>query len=199
MTAIVVPAPLVRVDDEYDADYASDRGSRFGGYLRQRARMFAEDGEDLSAVAFAALAWQVASTPVMCPGYVRRRGDLEAIRAWHADEPGTLLVDVEVRLRIPGLLDGPATGWASWSRHLPGEGGYDAFLEPDDIKPAVLVTAHVRVPIPAGELLEPKITRLGAVDVHEAKTAVSIVCRWVNETAGPVVEHLRAARLGSAR
>jgi hypothetical protein len=186
-----VNAPLVHLDDQYDADYASDGASRFGAYLRQRARLFADDGAELSTVTFAALAWQVANAPVMCPGYVRRRGDIEAVRCWHADEPGRLLVDVEVRVRLAGLLDGPAAGWASWVRGQDWEGGYAAFLEPGDTEPAVLATTHLRVPIAAGELLEPKVTRLGAVDVGEAKAAVSIVCRLVNATAGPVVDHLR--------
>ncbi len=62
------------VDRGYDRDSASDGGSRYGAYVRERLGWFTDAGcweWDDSAPRFAAVVWRIATGPVMVPGYVR--------------------------------------------------------------------------------------------------------------------------------
>jgi hypothetical protein len=47
------------VDDTYDRDMSSDGRSRFGAYLRQKAGMFADEGDGTDNVRFALAAWRI--------------------------------------------------------------------------------------------------------------------------------------------
>jgi len=192
---------VVWVDEGYDRELASDGVSRYGGYLRSRAHLFADEDAPLDPVGFAVLAWQIASGPVMSPGYVRRRPDIEAVTCRHVEEPGLLVADVEVRLSWPAGLNrgGPLAGWRSW---VMGDGWGDEpprYVEPGDDRPALLVTAHLWLPIPEPSLPAPRHIPAGDVDVATAKRAVEVVCRHVNAAAGPVVAVVRESSPGGQR
>ncbi|WP_030255963.1 MULTISPECIES: hypothetical protein [Streptomyces] len=70
---------LVIVDDTADRESASDGRSRYGAYIAQHAADFRDDGELLRPVDFAVAAWRTATSPVMAPGYVAVRPDLDRI------------------------------------------------------------------------------------------------------------------------
>ncbi|MEU0521959.1 hypothetical protein [Streptosporangium sp. NPDC006007] len=59
-----------RIDHDTDSDRASDGISRYSAYVRQNAGKFSWAFEERDAVEFAAVAFEIASSPIMSPGYV---------------------------------------------------------------------------------------------------------------------------------
>lgn len=189
--------PVVTVDESYDRGYASDGISRFGAYVRQRAHLFVDDWEPLSPVTFACTVWSIATGPVMAPGYVRVRQEM-TVRCTHGEEPGVLIAEVGVRLPWPSGIRGEMRGWYFGQLSQPWDDGEPMLVDPPDDRPTLLIGASVRVPI--AEKLLPTPSRFAALDVGVAKRAVAVVCRRVNEQAGPVVELLRTnAAIGAHR
>jgi len=181
---------LVTVDEAYDRENASDGVSRYGAYLRSRAHLFDDGDAPLGTVAFTVLAWQIATGPVMSPGYVRVRTDIHNVSCRHSEEPGVLVADLEVRLRWPAGLyrSAPLAGWRTWEQPYRWEDEPPCYVDPVDDKPALLLTAHLWLPIPEAALATPRRhTAPGKVDVSDAKRAVRAICRHVNAAAGPVV------------
>jgi hypothetical protein len=189
-------SPIVSVDEDYDRDYAADGISRFGGYVRQRAHLFVDDWEPLSPVTFAVTVWTVANGPVMSPGYVRIRESIGGVSCRHGDEPGLLLAEVDIRLPWPAAMHGAEClgGWGSWSGA--GSAVDDESGQPDERRPALLVSARLRIPIP--EALLPVPSRFAGLDVSVAKRAVAVICEQVNAHAGPAVASLRSYHLSGA-
>lgn len=181
---------ILWTDDKYDRQYASDGVSRFGAYVQQRAHMFASDLDSLTPVDFASTVWAIACSPVMSPGYVCTRRDVWAVTCFSGEEGRVLIADVEVRLPWPAGLrgTGPAIGWTSWAR---SKGTWDdppLFIEPEDQAHALLVNAHLRVPIEMDHLPAP--CKPGALDVMVAKRAVAVVAGQVNAHVGPLLAEL---------
>jgi hypothetical protein len=189
------PTTLAAVDDAYDRDRASDGRSRFGIYLRQHAEQLRDCYEPLSAAEFAAAVWNIATEPVMSPGYVRLRPDIHAISpVWSEDGDAALLFDVHVRMphtalpavrEVPGRWDGwkagrsldePGPYWPQWEPFLPG----NALLTTTVVR--LLVDDRWALPAPTGR---------DAALVGDAQASVRAVATTVNELAGPVVAALR--------
>jgi hypothetical protein len=190
-------ARLAWVDDADDRQRSDDWvSSRYGAYLRERAGQFVEGGEGGEPVSiewFAALAWKIAQSPVMVPGYLQVRPDLGRVdlrRAEDDEEPGLLVAEVAVPVGWPaGLRERLGRDWQSWST----EWDWDQelllrFLPRDERKPAVLLAAGVQVPILASAV---PARRRRELDTEDAKRVVRAVCRRVNEVAGPAVAALR--------
>jgi hypothetical protein len=188
---------LLSTNDTDDRERASDGVSRYGAYLSQRADQFGSWGEPLDVVSYTVLAWEIASGPVMAPGYVEARADLGAVTCRRSEEQhGVLVADVEVPIGWPaGLRQKLPGGFQSWDRERSwsGAGDPDRWYYPRrDDKPALLITAHVWVPIPVSDLPAPQHhSAPGEVVVDDAKRAVRAVCRHVNAVAGPVVAAVR--------
>jgi hypothetical protein len=186
--------PRVNVDEIYDRENSSNRVSRYGVYLRQRAHWFEPDElKPMSPTAFAVQAWRIACSPVMSPGYVRLGPDVSDVTCRHADEPGLMVADIEVRLPWPHALQCAELtgGWKGWARSRDYD-GRRPHLDPDDDRAALLFTVELRVPIRESDL--PPAPSVGAqVDVADAKRSVAAVCRMVNDTAGPLVSALLAS------
>ncbi|MDT3395762.1 hypothetical protein RKE29_03710 [Streptomyces sp. B1866] len=196
------PDTLVRIDAQYDRARASDGHSRFGVYLAQRPALFHEPGEPDTPLAnaeeFAAAVWQVACAPVMSPGYVRVRPDLTAVRIEHREDGEGLLAVVDVPLPHTALRAHLPYRWRDWqpARDLDDDAdGYAGSWLPGDDRPAVLVTAQVRVPL-VGPWPVPAAPRGLGLTVS-AMDAVDLLAEQVNQAAGPMVTAL-IARPGGA-
>ncbi|MGQ0631953.1 MAG: hypothetical protein ACT4P1_13020 [Sporichthyaceae bacterium] len=181
---------LVVIDDAYDREHAADGVSRFGSYVRQRAHLFIEDWDPLSPPAFAAAVWSIATSPVMTPPYARISPRLWRIDCWHGDEPGLLVVNVEVRLPWPLEYRDDTTldGWTDWAPAQCWGNGTTQLLDPIEDRAAALFSAVLRVPI--REDLLPVPCQIGTLDVSVAKCAIATIADQVNAIAAPVVAQI---------
>ncbi|MFD8695365.1 hypothetical protein [Kitasatospora purpeofusca] len=153
---------LAVIDDIADREKASDGRSRYAAYLTKHADDFHEGGEPLTPVDFAALAWSVATFPVMWPGYVDVRP---------AGRPRPL--DWE---RDP------------WGRH---DDPWPVLVGPERADgPAVLVAATILLPVPEHILLRPTSARPGRTLTHEAKSVVAAIAAYANTHLSPLVDDL---------
>lgn len=185
--------PLVVIDEVYDGAHASDGFSRFGAYLRQRAHLFADGWDPMSPATFAATVWGIATSPVMTPPYARVSPDVWDVDCRHSDEPGVLIVEVDVRIPWPvELRDETALrGWGDWIHVRSRTEERVQLLDPVDDRRAALFGAKLRLPI--GEEFLPWPCQFGTVDVALAKNAVGVIADHVNSVVGPVVAELRAS------
>ncbi|MFJ4091211.1 hypothetical protein ACIPYS_06465 [Kitasatospora sp. NPDC089913] len=181
---------LALVDDIRDRERASDGHSRYGAYLAQHAHRFTDDGAPLSDVEFAAAAWQVATAPVMAPGYVRIRPDLLDL-APVLDPDGALHLRARVALRHHHLAQRPA-GLADWQRNpWHDHEQWPVLGSPDATdRPALLITAEVCVPIPGHDLPRPTATRPGRTLTYEAQMATNNLVAYANFRLAPLVAEL---------
>ncbi|WP_435238222.1 hypothetical protein [Streptomyces sp. YPW6] len=186
------PTTLVGIDDAYDRARASDGHSRLGAYLADRPGRFHEYGEPdtpLTAAEFAAAVWEVATSPVMSPGYVHTRPDLGAVRLAFAEDGSGLVARVTVTLPHSALRTRLPYAWRDWGPDrygLADEGPYRQLVAPGDDRPAVLVTAEVSAPLAGCSLHTPTATRSHGL-VADAKQALRLLVAHVNAHAGPMV------------
>jgi hypothetical protein len=96
------------VDEDWDRTNASDRVSRYGAYLRGHTELFdpwheAPDGITQDPGEFAIAALQVATSPIMSPGYVRWHPRVLDHKLSHGEnpEPGRLVL--KVTLVLPAI------------------------------------------------------------------------------------------------
>ncbi|MFF7454772.1 hypothetical protein [Kitasatospora sp. NPDC008115] len=190
---------LAIVDDIRDREQATDGHSRYGAYIGQHADDFHDDGQPLRPVNFAAVAWSVATSPVMSPGYVDVRPDVQPLTI-HLDYDGRPVLSAKVGLRRQDLAHRPNSQLRAldWER--------DPWSHPDDKwpvlvgpeitdRPAVLLAATVLVPVPDSILLQPTAARPGRTLTHEAKQVVAALAAHANRVLAPLVDDL----LGGAR
>jgi hypothetical protein len=169
-------------DEIYDRDYASDGVSRYGAYLYSRAHLFADlddDGPTSDAPTFAAVAFDIASSPVMAPGYVCHHSRVRHV-SWCWDEDHRLAFEVQVVAPLPALIEKATSGrWAGWKRDRSWSG--DTWWEPfDNDRPGAFTVVTVRVPLPVDLLPAPYYTARGVPDLSTAKLAVTAVCGQLN-------------------
>lgn len=191
---------LVRVNDDYDRENASDGVSRYGAYLRQRPDEFRDGWSDEAkpigtAAEFAVHAWRVATAPVMVPGYVQVRPDLNGITLHLDDDDGSLYADIRVPLRHHHIGGGPKRfpyAWQDWESDTDYSGAeYRGLLEPRAMrKPSVLASAVVRVPGREWPHLVTPTAHEGPTLLAEAKEAVFTLAQHINDDAGPIVARL---------
>ncbi|MER6361345.1 hypothetical protein [Kitasatospora sp. NPDC001527] len=185
---------LAIVDDIRDREQASDGHSRYSAYIAKHADDFHQDGQPLTPVDFAAVAWSVATYPVMSPGYVDVRPDVYPLTV-HRDHNGRAGFCAKVGLRHGDLARRPDSRLRvrDWER--------DAWSRPDDPwpvlvgpertdRPAVLLAATLLVPIPDDILLRPTAARPGRTLTHEAKQVVTALAAHANEHLVPLVDDL---------
>jgi hypothetical protein len=177
-------------DDDYDRDHASNGRSRYGSYLASRAHQFHEDGDPITdPVEFALLAFTIASSPVMAPGYVCQHPRVLDVAWPHDDEDRTA---AEVRLVAP-LPEPIATvirrdrrTWAGW--HRPWRG--DQWFEPyDNDRPGAYTTVTIRIPLNPNTLPAPVYQR-GVPDLATAQRAVRAVCAQLNTALADILAAL---------
>lgn len=191
---------LVAVDDDYDRENADFRGgSRYAAYLKKNQQRIAASqwDDEMDPVRFAVDVWNIATGPIMSPGYVRVRPDLSSVRIYRDDWDGHLYVEIALPLpqhRLGGLR--LPYEWRDWqpTRFQPGVPDEFARLgEPETqggVCKAVLTTTTVRIPGPDWDLVTPTSLE-GATMYEEARRSVALVCEHINREAAAVVAALR--------
>jgi hypothetical protein len=178
------------VDEEWDLVNASDRVSRYGAYLRSHTELFdpwheAPNGITQDPGEFAIAALQVATGPIMSPGYVRWHPRVLDHKLSHGEnpEPGRLVCQVTLATS-PSLWLGSA--WWSWTTYMGRE-----WSEPEDAKHAALARLELRWPVPVATLPRPRPpARPGYPNLADAKASVRALVEVINLTAGPVLAKL---------
>jgi hypothetical protein len=180
------------IDRDHDRASASDGVSRYGAYLADHAGRFdpwgeAPDGVTLDPVEFAIAAFNVATGPIMSPGYVRWHGRVQDHGATRSEDDGHLVVSVTLAVPSPVRLP---WDWRGWERDF-----HDRYLEPDDRRPVGLARLELRWPVGTDQLPTPaRPRRAGVPNLGDAARAVQAVVAAVNATVGPVLADLEAPR-----
>nr|BFD92245.1 hypothetical protein KitaXyl93_36050 [Kitasatospora sp. Xyl93] len=188
---------LAAVDDDYDRGHASDGHSRFGVYLDRYAGLPGDDEPLYTGAEFAVVAWGIATTPVMSPGYVHLRPDLLAVTAHLAeDDPSGLVLRVTAPVPHHALAARPGPGrWLDWERDCYDRGPWSPTVEPiPGRRPVMLLSTYLCLPVPADTLVVPTTNRPGSELTRQAKAAVAVIAEHVNRLGGPAL----AALLGDA-
>jgi hypothetical protein len=178
------------VDEDWDLVNASDGVSRYGAYLRGHTELFnpwreAPAGITQDPGEFAIAALQVATGPIMSPGYVRWHARVLDYKLDHGldPEPGRLVCTVTLATFLPMWLGSP---WWSWTTYMGRE-----WSEPDDAKHAALARLELRWPLATTTLPRPRPpARSGYPNLRDAKASVRALVVEINQTAGPVLAKL---------
>ncbi|MFB7592335.1 hypothetical protein [Streptomyces sp. NPDC056169] len=178
---------IARVDNAYDEEYGSGRSGRLATYLRDhRDRMFEEDRDNQSRVLV--WAWDVATSPVMSPGYVRLRPDLFSLRLGREEWDGTLFAEARFPLphhQLQGRVPYKMTDWATDG--LAGD-PFAGLYEPSVSDSSAygtffLAEGRLRVPVTA------KFPHVSAeAPVAEVKEALLEVVLYLNDELAPRVD-----------
>ncbi|MFI1518341.1 hypothetical protein [Kitasatospora cineracea] len=190
------PSVLAYTDDVADRRDASDGFSRFGAYLGYNAGLLHEDGAPLSAREFAFAAWQIATGPVMAPGYVRVRPDLHSLTlVSHGEDMDQVAVRIDVPLRHHQLAARPDHRLSDWQRDVwATDGDFTALTEPRPTgRNELLVTASLLLPVPGHLLVTPTAAEPGREMTAQAKNAVTALAAWTNNHAHLVNDLLAGA------
>jgi hypothetical protein len=178
------------VNEDWDRTNASDRVSRYGAYLRSHTELFdpwreAPYGITEDPGEFAIAALQVATSPIMSPGYVcwQPRVLDHTVGYGEDPDPSRLVLKVALATSLSMWLGSP---WWSWTTYM----GRD-WSEPDEAKHAALARLELRWPVPVATLPRPdRPARSGFPNLHDAKASVRALVTAINTTAGPVLAKL---------
>lgn len=169
---------LVWIDNTTDRELASDGVSRYGAYLHQGAHRFLDwDDEPTSdPAAFAAAAWEIATSPVMSPPYVVTHPRVITCVP-HRDEDGRRALQVDVAMRLPARVRAALPPvWRGWQHTRRGP-----FYAPwDNDRTAVYATVTVRLPFPATDRLPAAAYDGGLPHTPTAKDAVRVLVAHAN-------------------
>lgn len=137
---------LLWIDEITDRELASDGVSRFGAYLRQGAHRFL-DWDDMPTrdpAAFAARAFEIATTPIMSPPYVVTHPRVITCVP-HRDEDDRHALHIDMAMGLPARVRTELPGfWRGWQQTSGG-----MFYAPwDNDRPAAYATVTFRVPFP---------------------------------------------------
>jgi hypothetical protein len=191
-----VPDPIRAfwIDWDYDRNNA-DTGtrSRYSNYLRQ-SPSFGEIWYDDPSVEFAAIAWRIATGPIMSPPLVHSHPRIMGAAVQRSDWNGEMIADIRLVSRRPQALFNAKTVGGTYYRdcQLDPWGSYAGIGEEDLTRNAYL-TAELRMlwQLPAGTL-----STLTAVPTDhaalfdQAVECVETLVRALNREVAPVIEQL---------
>jgi hypothetical protein len=177
---------------DHDRRSAAEGVGRYGAYLKLHAARFdpwqeAPGKVTRDPVDFAAAAFQVATGPIMSPGYVGWHGRVQGHHAGRSAHDGRLVVAVTLAVPSPVRLP---WDWRGWERDVHGR-----YLEPDDRRPLGLARLELRWPVGTERLPTPRRPkRPGIPNLRDAARAVAVLVDQVNATVGPILAELEARR-----
>jgi hypothetical protein len=181
-----------RLNHDHDTDRASDGISRYGSYLRLNIDKFAFAFEYANAADFAAVAFEIATGPIMSPAYaVAHRRIITAHLSPYSEH---LIARVELADGRPAALRAPdfrgESRWYGWPTSADAFGARSYLPESDDIVERSYLltstTAHFtlttgQLPLPAGPDDE--------IELH-AMHAMEIVVDALNDVLNPILAAL---------
>lgn len=183
------------LDWEYDRANADARSrSRYGNYLNQRASSFADIWTDDPSVEFAALAWRIATGPIMAPPLVRSHPRIAGATVGRSNWNGEMTGDVQLVSPRPAALANarPADGsyYRDYYRNAWDE--YEGISEEDLVRNSYLLT-EVRLlwQLPVGKLPAIKEVPTGSdARLRLAVECLDVLVSVLNREVGPVIERL---------
>jgi len=183
------------VDREYDDDRASDGVSRYGQYLRDRAKQFDDldldladpDRDGYNRTVFARLAWAIANGPIMSPGLVARHPRVTGVTTETDDwDYANLIVTAELISELPAGM-GSVLGYRWYGLDRTYSGGYqwpDRSRAKEPLHMALPALTLV-FPVPAADLPAPALDPNGLLSA--AFGAVDAIVDHANRKLRPAL------------
>jgi hypothetical protein len=184
------------IDYTYDADNAdSGTGSRYGNYLRMNRRQFDDMWTDERTVEFAAIAWRIATGPVMAPPFVHEHPLIMSASLERSGWDGSLIASVVFASARPQALARPrrhdGREWAQWDFPYPGR----SFLADPPLtiteeqaasRPYLVTTSQAVFPVPTGSL--PRVPDPIRALTSLATATVESLVELLNREMNPLLE-----------
>jgi hypothetical protein len=196
------------IDAVYDRECSSDGVSRFDGYVRRAAAdpdgLFArcfdggswDDDPDDRNARFASAVWEVATGPVMSPGYIRSHGRVLSADVHVSSWDGSLAAAAGLAVPWPAQLARTREWqgdvyWRDWQQQsLMGAAPY--WRGPDEEEeargPHLLTTAMLMFPLRGLAALPNPRSGPGGGLTRAARAAARELVRAMNAVITPVIE-----------
>jgi hypothetical protein len=188
-------------DWDYDREYASGGNSRYAIYLRDRDQAFREFWTDDPTVEFAALAWRIATGPILVPPLVRFHPRILGAHLSRSGWNGEMVADVELVAPRPQPLTNAKTAGGGWYRdnEIGSWGRYEGVGEQDLTRHAYLTTTvQMLWQLPAGTLPTVAVVPdAGDALFRTAVECLEVLVGVLNREVGPVIDVLEPPRAGS--
>lgn len=180
------------LDYDHDADNASDGGSRYGGYLSRQADLFdALDEDDDLSLAFAALAWEIGTSPVMSPPFIRSHPLILGTKVRRSDANSEIVAEVDLAVPPPDVVASVRRygGWSIDSFGRVDTGGDEALVR----GPVVLTRSMVLTQLRHDAI--PTVTKVPADGpdrqrLAQAVASVAALALALSAEIGPLIERL---------
>lgn len=196
------PNYVVHVDLEGDRERASNGHSRYGSYVGAQEEAFQDhwakpELRAVEAIQFAAVAWEVASPPIMSPGLLDWRPDIHKITLGYDEDGADLMVTAELPLRhrqLAARIPHTYEDWG-WHSHWHGE-PYEYLVEPGTRRdrPTVITTVKIRHILGSVTLVTPGAAT-GRPLVDAALQSVELTAAAINAELPEIINTV----LGEAR
>jgi hypothetical protein len=166
---------------------------RYAERVRFERDQFADTVDDISPVAFACVAWRLASTPSLGPSYVGRHRFVLTAECVRNEWDGSLVARLDLVAPPPAPLSASRAwqqdrGWRGWPEL------FGQFVEPTERDlahhPHLRTTLRIEAPLPLAGLPPAPESLDGDLLVEAAMLAVTAQVRELNELVGPVVAQL---------
>lgn len=175
-------------------DEAHDRahGDRFAALVQREADQFAAAFGDIAPVAFACVAWGLATPPALDPGLARWHRRILSAKCRRNSWDGSLLADVRIVSPLPAELTRSRAwwrdrGWRDWPQT------FGQFVQPgeEDLSrgPHLRASLRVQAPIPL-DGFPPAPEGPDGELVASARRAVTVIVRELDDLLAPVLGQL---------
>ena len=192
----MAPLTFAWIDHHYDRENAGLGRSRFAEHVWVHAKEFDDCWGDISPVGFACVAWKLATTPHLDPGFVRLHRRVLRATCGRNTWDGSLTVAADLVAPWPAELTGSRAwtqdrGWRGWPET------FGQFLAPSAEElsrvPHLRSTLTAEAPLPLTDL--PRIPEDAGPELPDlGERTVTVLVRELNDLLAPLVTRLGEAR-----